>query len=65
MAARLTARYPINMPLWASTGPVLGRWCQHRTSTDPVLATNSILQGYHMKSCANVLVYQCSPRALD
>ena len=26
------------MPLCASTGPVLGRFCQHRTSTGPVLA---------------------------
>ena len=30
------------MPLCASTGPVLGRRCQHRTSTGPVLATNGM-----------------------
>ena len=31
-------RFPINMPLCASTGPALGRCWQHRTSTGPVLA---------------------------
>ena len=33
--------YPINMPLCASTGPVLVRCWQHQTSTGPVLATTS------------------------
>ena len=33
------------MPLCASTGPVLGRCCQHRTSTGPVLATNGMFTG--------------------
>ena len=36
---------PINMPLCASTVPVLGRCCQHRTSTGPVLATNGMFTG--------------------
>ena len=30
------------MPLCASTGPVLGRCCQHRHSTGPVLATTGM-----------------------
>ena len=33
------------MPLCASTGPVLGRCCQHRPSTGPVLATNGMYTG--------------------
>ena len=36
---------PIIMPWCASTGPVLGRCCQHRTSTGPVLATNGMFTG--------------------
>ena len=36
---------PINMSLCASTGPVLGRCCQHRNSTGPVLATNGMFTG--------------------
>ena len=34
------------MPLCASTGPVLGRCCQHQTSTGPVLATNGMFTGF-------------------
>ena len=34
------------MPVHASTGPVLGRCCQHRTSTGPVLANNGMFTGY-------------------
>ena len=45
--------YPINMPLCASTGHVLGRCCQHRTSTGPVLATN----GMFTKMVADELVW--------
>jgi len=37
--------FPVNMPLCASTGPVLARCCQHRTSTGPVLATNGMFIG--------------------
>ena len=33
------------MPLCASTGPVLGRCCQHRTSTGPVLVTSGMFTG--------------------
>ena len=40
------------MPLCASTGPVLGRYCQHRTSTGPVLATNGMFTGI-MAQCLN------------
>ena len=29
---------PVNMPVWASTGPVLVQWWQHRPSTGPILA---------------------------
>ena len=29
---------PVNMPLRADTGPLLGRCCQHRPSKCPVLA---------------------------
>jgi len=36
---------PVNMPLCASTGPVLARCWQHRTSTGPVLATNGMFIG--------------------
>ena len=36
---------PVNMPLVASTGPVLVRCCQHRPSTGPVLAHNGMLMG--------------------
>ena len=36
---------PIHMPLCASTGPVLGPCCQHRTSSGPVLATNGMFTG--------------------
>ena len=38
--------YPVNMPVCASTGPVLGRCCQHRTSTVPVLAHYGMFMGY-------------------
>ena len=40
-----TGEYPINMPLCASTGPVLCQCCQHRTSTGPVLAHNGMFIG--------------------
>jgi len=33
------------MLLCASTGPVVGRCWQHRTSTGPVLATNGVFTG--------------------
>jgi len=36
---------PINMPLSASIGPVLGRCYQHRTSIRPVLAHTGIFTG--------------------
>ena len=43
---RFTSYYsPVNMLLCASTGPVLGRCCQHRTSIGPVLATNGMFAG--------------------
>ena len=32
------------MPLGASTGPVLGRCCQHWPSTGPVLVHNGMFQ---------------------
>ena len=38
-------RFPINMPLCASTGPVLSRCSQHHTSTGPVLANNGMFTG--------------------
>ena len=41
--------YPINMPLCASTGPVLVRCCQHPTSTGPVLATNGMFTGTYLR----------------
>ena len=41
----VTTSFPINMPLCASTGPVLGRWWQHRTSTGRVLAHNGMFMG--------------------
>ena len=37
-----SARCSINMPVCASTGSVLGRCCQHRSSTGSVLAHNRI-----------------------
>ena len=37
--------FPVNMPLVASTGPLLVRCWQHRTSTGPVLATNGMFMG--------------------
>ena len=40
-----SSNIPVNMPLYASTGPVLGRCCQHRTSTGPVQATNGMFTG--------------------
>ena len=36
---------PVNMPIGASTGPVLVRRWQHRPSTGPVLARNGIFTG--------------------
>ena len=36
---------PVNMPLVASTGPVLVRCWQRRTSTGPVLAHNGMFMG--------------------
>ena len=39
-------QYHLNMPLVASTGPVLVRCCQHRSSTGPVLAHNGMFMGY-------------------
>jgi len=40
---------PINMPLRGVTGPVLGRCCQHRTSTGPVPAPIGMFTGESMK----------------
>jgi len=37
-----------NIPLCASTGPVLVRCCQHLTSTGPVLAHNSMFMGIQL-----------------
>ena len=39
-------RIPVNMPLVASTGPVLVRCWQHRPSTGPVLAHSGMFMGY-------------------
>ena len=36
---------PLKMPVLASTGPVLDRCCQHRTSTGPVLARTGMFTG--------------------
>ena len=36
---------PVNMPLIASTGPVLVRCWQHLPSTGPVLAHNGMFMG--------------------
>ena len=44
-ALHVVRNCPIKMPLYASTGPVLGRCCQPRTSTGPVLATNDMFTG--------------------
>ena len=38
-------RFPVKMPLVASTGPVLVRCCQHRPSTGPVLAHTGMFTG--------------------
>ena len=43
------------MPLVASTGPVLVRFCQHQTSTGHVLATNGMLTGTHLKLLRNAV----------
>ena len=40
-----TRVHPIDMQLCASTGPVLVRCWQHRTSTSPVLAHNGMFMG--------------------
>ena len=37
--------FPVDMPVCASTGLVLGRCWQHRTSTGPVLAHNGMFMG--------------------
>ena len=46
--------FPINMPLCASTGPVLGRCWQHWPSTGSVLAHNSMFMRSVMKCSAFV-----------
>ena len=46
------------MPLCASTGPVLGRCCQHRTSTGPVLVTNGMFTRVNRKSWLGLFVYE-------
>ena len=46
---------PVNMPLTASTGPVLVRCCQHGTSTSPVLAVNGMFTGLHMRIADYIL----------
>ena len=55
------ASTPINMPLCASTGPVLLRCCQHRTSTGPVLATNGMFKLYcvYMNLAAHAIPIAC------
>ena len=53
---------PINIPVCASTGPVLGRCCQHRTSTGPVLATNGMFTGllsWHALQCVCAFTNAC------
>ena len=40
-----TPFFPLNMPLVASTGPVLVRCWQHRPSTGPILAHNGMSMG--------------------
>jgi len=47
-AVYFTFHFPINMPLRASTGPVLVRCCQHRPSTGPVPARNGMFTGLVM-----------------
>ena len=42
---RYNGKTPVKMTLRASTGPVMGRCCQHRTSRGPVLATNGMFTG--------------------
>jgi len=54
----LESYIPINMPLRASTGPVLVRCCQHRTRTGPVLATNGMftwIQFFEFDRMAQIL----------
>ena len=53
---------PVNMPLVASTGPILDRCCQHRPSTGPVLAYTGMFMGRGLSvRCENyaweVLIY--------
>ena len=43
--AHKTIDIPVNMPLFASTGPVLVRCWQHRPNTGPVLAHNGMFMG--------------------
>ena len=43
---------PVNIPLAASTGPVLSRCWQHRPSTGPVLTNDGMFTGnFHYASC--------------
>ena len=53
------AIFPVNMPLVASTGPVLVRCCQHRPSTGPVLAHNCMFIGFYLEN-VGFLEYFCS-----
>ena len=39
-------RYPVKMPVGASTGPLLGRCWQHRPTTGPVLAHTGMFTAY-------------------
>ena len=52
---KLISNIPVNMPLVASTGRVLGRCCQHRTSTGPVLATNGMYTGMACDSAYQIV----------
>ena len=52
---------PINMPLCASTGPVLGQCSQHRISTGLVLTTNGMFTGIPWRSLASWVTSTCSP----
>ena len=46
--------FPVNMPLVSSTGPVLGRCCQHWPSTGSVLAHTGMFTGI-VDCCSTVL----------
>ena len=57
----IIGRHPfsVSIPLCASTGPVLGRCCQHQTSNGPVLAfVNDDYNCFSLnRSCITVLLF--------